>query len=101
MHFKLVPTALSYDETWAFQMASDTPEIRAELNAAWRAVSDRLIGCGYSRAAVVETMMGIALNDLDELYGLQEATHYILKARSFRRRSAEAEPKLHVPTAAA
>ncbi|MDB5511608.1 MAG: hypothetical protein JWR08_1091 [Enterovirga sp.] len=72
-------------------MSSDTPEIRTELNAAWRAVSDRLIGVGYSRAAVVETMMSMALSDLDELYGLQEATHYILKARSLRRKGAEAE----------
>ncbi len=67
-------------------MASDTPEIRAELDTAWRAVRDRLISSGYSRAAVVETMMTLALSDLDELYGLQEATHFILKSRSFRRR---------------
>ena len=72
-------------------MAADTPEIRRELDLAWRAVSERLVGVGYSRAAVVETMMGIALGDLDELYGLQEATHFILKARSVRRKSAEAE----------
>ena len=82
-------------------MASDTPEIRTELNAAWRAVSDRLIGCGYSRSAVAETMMNIALADLDELYGLQEATHYILKARSFRRRSAAPEFKKQAPKSAA
>lgn len=82
-------------------MASDTPEIRTELNAAWRAVSDRLIACGYSRSAVVETMMSLALSDLDELYGLHEATHYILKARSFRRRAAENGRKVQVPTAAA
>jgi hypothetical protein len=81
-------------------MASDTPEIRTELNAAWRAVSDRLISSGYSRAAVVETMMGIALTDLDELYGLQEATHFILKARSFRRKAAESEAKPEPPAAA-
>lgn len=74
-------------------MSSDTPEIRTELNAAWRAVSDRLIGVGYSRAAVVETMMSVALGDLDELYGLQEATHFILKARSLRRKSAEGDGK--------
>jgi hypothetical protein len=82
-------------------MASDTPEIRNELNAAWRAVSDRLISCGYSRSAVVETMMGIALADLDELYGLQEATHFILKARSFRRKQAEGEIKVEPEKAAA
>lgn len=82
-------------------MASDTPEIRTELNAAWRAVSDRLIGCGYSRSAVVETMMSVALADLDELYGLQEATHYILKARSFRRKAAELDSGLKVPSAPA
>lgn len=68
-------------------MASDTPEIRKELDTAWRAVSERLIGSGYSRSAVVETMMAVALGDLDELYGLQEATHFILKSRSFRRKS--------------
>jgi hypothetical protein len=67
-------------------MASDTPEIRKELEAAWRAVSDRLIASGYARSAVVETMMSLALNDLDELYGLQEATHFILKSRSSRRK---------------
>lgn len=72
-------------------MASDTPEIRKELDAAWRAVSERLIGSGYSRSAVVETMMSVALADLDELYGLQEATHFILKSRSFRRRSDSGE----------
>ena len=67
-------------------MAADTPEIRTELDAAWRAVTDRLLGCGYSRAAVIETMMGVALQDLDELYGLQEATHFILRTRSRRRK---------------
>jgi hypothetical protein len=67
-------------------MSSDTPEIRKELEAAWRAVSDRLIASGYARSAVVETMMSTALSDLDELYGLQEATHFILKARSSRRK---------------
>ena len=72
-------------------MASDTPEIRTELDTAWKAVRDRLISSGYSRAAVVETMMTLALSDLDELYGLQEATHFILKSRSFRRRP-EPEP---------
>jgi hypothetical protein len=77
--------------TWINVMASDTPEIRTELNAAWRAVSDRLIGCGYARSAVVETMMATALADLDELYGLQEATHYILKTRSARRKAAESD----------
>lgn len=82
-------------------MATDTPEIRTELNAAWRAVSDRLIGCGYARSAVVETMMGIALADLDELYGLQEATHYILKTRSARRKAADGEPKPEPKKAAA
>ena len=70
-------------------MASDTPDIRQELYAAWRAVSDRLVASGYARSAVVETMMGVALADLDELYGLQEATQFILKTRSFRRRTAE------------
>lgn len=74
-------------------MAADTPEIRRELDTAWRAVSDRLIGCGYSRSAVIETMMGVALADLDELYGLQEATHFILKARSLRRKMPEGEPR--------
>lgn len=73
-------------------MASDTPEIRADLDMAWKAVRDRLIGSGYSRAAVVETMLTLALGDLDELYGIQEATHFILKTRSFRRRG-EPGPK--------
>lgn len=82
-------------------MASDNPEIRGELNAAWRAVSDRLISCGYARSAVVETMMDIALGDLDELYGLQEATHYVLKARSFRRRNEGHELKTPAPKSAA
>ena len=81
-------------------MASDTPEIRTELNAAWRAVSDRLISCGYARSAVVETMMGVALTDLDELYGLQEATHYILKSRSMRRKSTETQVAVQPRTAA-
>ena len=72
-------------------MSADTPEIRTELNAAWRAVSQRLISCGYARSAVVETMMGVALADLDELYGLQESTHYILKTRSARRKAVESE----------
>jgi hypothetical protein len=76
---------------WTNKMASDTPEIRTELNAAWRAVSDRLVSCGYARSAVVETMMSVALAELDELYGLQEATHHILKTRSARRKTAEAE----------
>ena len=75
-------------------MASDNPEIRTELHAAWRAVSDRLINCGYARSAVAETMMSVALADLDELYGLQEATHYILKTRSGRRRTVESEPRV-------
>lgn len=82
-------------------MTSDTPEIRTELNAAWRAVSERLISAGYSRSAVVETMMGVALGDLDELYGLQEATHFILKTRSQRRKLAEAAGKPEPTTAAA
>jgi hypothetical protein len=82
------------------KMASDTLEIRTELNAAWRAVSDRLISCGYSRAAVVETMMGVALADLDELYGLQEATHHILKTRSARRKLAESEIRVEPRKAA-
>lgn len=82
-------------------MATDTPEIRTELNAAWRAVSDRLISCGYARSAVVETMMGVALADLDELYGLQEATHHILKTRSARRKAAEADAKPETKKAAA
>lgn len=81
-------------------MASDTPEIRIELNAAWRAVSDRLMAAGYSRSAVVETMMGVALGDLDELYGLQEATHFILKVRSTRRKAADADGKAERPAAA-
>lgn len=78
-------------------MASDTPEIRTELQAAWRAVAERLIGSGYARSAVAETMMDVALQDLDQLFGIQEATHFILKARSRRRRIAETEP----PVAAA
>ena len=78
-------------------MSSDTPEIRKELEIAWRAVSERLIATGYARSAVVETMMSTALNDLDELYGLQESTHFILKARSSRRRPDSGEG----PTAAA
>ncbi len=69
-------------------MSADTPEIRRELELAWRAVSDRLIGCGYSRSAVVETMMDVALGDLDGLSGLQGSTHFILKARSLRRKAA-------------
>ena len=73
-------------------MSADTPEIRRELELAWRAVSDRLIGCGYSRSAVVETMMATALADLDELSGLQSSTHFILKARSLRRKSAAESP---------
>jgi hypothetical protein len=36
-------------------------------------------------------MMSVALAELDELYGLQEATHHILKTRSARRKTAEAE----------
>lgn len=75
-------------------MSADTPEIRRELELAWRAVSDRLIGCGYSRSAVVETMMGIALGDLDGLSGLQGSTHFILKARRLRRQpSADGLPE--------
>ena len=81
-------------------MASDTPEIRTELNAAWRAVSDRLISCGYARSAVVETMMGVALADLDELYGLQESTHHILKTRSARRKAVENEVRVEPRKAA-
>ena len=79
-------------------MSADTPEIRRELELAWRAVSDRLIGCGYSRSAVVETMMGVALGDLDGLSGLQGSTHFILKARRLRRQSpADSLPEPALP----
>ena len=81
-------------------MASDTPDIRTELNAAWRAVSDRLISCGYARSAVVETMMSVALADLDELYGLQESTHFILKTRSTRRKAVVTEIRVEPKKAA-
>lgn len=74
-------------------MAADTPDIRKDLVAAWRAVSDRLIASGYAREAVVETMMDTALTDLDDLRGLQEATHFILKARSARRKSPDGETR--------
>lgn len=72
-------------------MAVDDPEIRKELCAAWRAVRDRLVATGYAREAVIETMMDTALADLDELRGLQDATHFILKARSSRRKGSDDE----------
>lgn len=74
-------------------MAADTPEIRTELVAAWQAVADRLLSCGYARAAVAETMVDVALSELDSLYGVQEATHVILKTRSRQRRTAEPAPR--------
>jgi hypothetical protein len=45
-------------------------------------------------------MMGVALADLDELYGLQEATHHILKTRSARRKLAESEIRVEPRKAA-
>jgi hypothetical protein len=47
---------------------------RATLRRAWRAAADRLLGLGYDRAAVFETMAAVALSDAaHEMAGVSAA----------------------------
>ena len=61
-----------------------------QLKAAWHAVSERLVSEGYSRSAVAETMLDVALRSSIDSLGCNAAGARVLATM----RGISAEPRL-------